>query len=169
MGGYPYANETNENQPYALIHVYRSQVISQSVCIEIPWPFDVIDFATLPAHRFLAGKSFIFRCHVTSKEPMREHAVWENFEQNNPFFTRNKSISILISLLEHSVIPWLVTTCYHPRNFLRGLKSIQQVWLVRLNSMNNWHARLKMATYHVCSSSCICLARSLAQGSAISL
>ena len=52
-------------------------------------------------------------------------------------FTRNKSISILISLLEHSVIPWLVTTCYHPRNFLRGLQSIQQVWLVRLNSLAN--------------------------------
>ena len=67
VGGYPYANETNENQPYALIHVYRSQVISQSVCIEIPWPFDVIDFATLPAHRFLAGKSFMLRCHVTLK------------------------------------------------------------------------------------------------------
>ena len=28
---------------------------------------DVIDFAMLPAQRFLAGKRFIVRCHVTSK------------------------------------------------------------------------------------------------------
>ena len=30
-------------------------------------PSDVIDFAMLPAKRFLAGNSFILRCHVTSK------------------------------------------------------------------------------------------------------
>ena len=30
-------------------------------------PSDVIDFAMLPAQRFLAGNSFIVRCHVTSK------------------------------------------------------------------------------------------------------
>ena len=30
-------------------------------------PSDVIDFALLPAQRLLAGKSFIVRCHVTSK------------------------------------------------------------------------------------------------------
>ena len=28
---------------------------------------DVIDFELLPAQRLLAGKSFIVRCHVTSK------------------------------------------------------------------------------------------------------
>ena len=30
-------------------------------------PSDVIDFAMLSAQRFLAGNSFIVRCHVTSK------------------------------------------------------------------------------------------------------
>ena len=30
-------------------------------------PSDIIDFAMLPAQRFLAGNSFIVRCHVTSK------------------------------------------------------------------------------------------------------
>ena len=30
-------------------------------------PSDVIDFAMLPAQRFLAGNSFIVRCHVASK------------------------------------------------------------------------------------------------------
>ena len=38
-------------------------------------PSDVIDFALLPAQRLLAGNSFIFRCHVTSKQPMRARAV----------------------------------------------------------------------------------------------
>ena len=40
-------------------------------------PSDAIDLAMLPAQIFLTGNSFIVRCHVTSKEPMRARAVWE--------------------------------------------------------------------------------------------
>ena len=38
-------------------------------------PSDAIDFALLLAQGLLAGSSFIVRCHVTSKEPMRACTV----------------------------------------------------------------------------------------------
>ena len=41
----------------------RSTFVGNSALL----PSDVIDFAMLPAQRFLAGNSFIVRCHVTSK------------------------------------------------------------------------------------------------------
>ena len=41
----------------------RSTFVDNSALL----PSDVIDFAMLPAQSFLAGNSFIVRCHVTSK------------------------------------------------------------------------------------------------------
>ena len=35
---------------------------------------DVIYFALLPTKRLLAGNSFIVRCHVTSRRPLRARA-----------------------------------------------------------------------------------------------
>ena len=42
---------------------YRSTFAGNSALL----PSDVIDFALLPAQRFLGGNSFIVTCHVTSK------------------------------------------------------------------------------------------------------
>jgi hypothetical protein len=43
-------------------------------------PSDVIDFEMLSDQRLLVGNSFIVRCHVTTNQPMRAHALGEKFQ-----------------------------------------------------------------------------------------
>ena len=42
-------------------------------------PSDAIDVRNVARSEFLAGSSFIVRCHVTSKLPMRERALGKKF------------------------------------------------------------------------------------------
>ena len=53
-----FPREAGEN-----IEIRRSTFACNSALL----PSDVIDFAMLPAERYLAGNSFIVRCHMTSK------------------------------------------------------------------------------------------------------